>query len=139
MPSFWYDANCLSTCGCEAYAKPVSFCASLWLNVLSCLYICNQIQTLVINYLVIAMVRTQIQLTEGQADFLKEMAQAQNVSVAELIRRSIDAYARLINDLTPAEKRQNALSIVGKYSAGLTDLSTNHDQYLVESYGDFDQ
>jgi hypothetical protein len=32
------------------------------------------------------------------------------------------------------EARQNALSIVGKYSSGIKDVSAHHDKYLNESY-----
>jgi metal-responsive CopG/Arc/MetJ family transcriptional regulator len=85
------------------------------------------------------MIRTQIQLTEEQSQTLKEMAQERGVSMAELIRQSIDNFIRARNQLTLEEKRRRALSIVGIASSGVTDLGVNHDDYLAEAYGDFGQ
>ncbi|GAB4411344.1 MAG: hypothetical protein Fur0044_05310 [Anaerolineae bacterium] len=83
------------------------------------------------------MIRTQIQLTEEQSQTLKEMAQERGVSMAELIRQSIENFIRARNQLTREEKRRKALAIMGQFSSGVSDLSTNHDQYLAEAYGDF--
>ncbi|MCK6627221.1 MAG: ribbon-helix-helix domain-containing protein [Anaerolineae bacterium] len=83
------------------------------------------------------MIRTQIQLTEEQSRTLKEMAQERGVSMAELIRQSIENFIRARNQLTREEKRRKALAIMGQFSSGVSDLSTNHDQYLAEAYGDF--
>lgn len=80
------------------------------------------------------MVRTQIQLTEEQSRILKTMALEQQISVAELIRRSIDNYIQSINQPSLNERRQRALSVVGKFSSEETDLSVNHDLYLAEIY-----
>ncbi|MGI5837935.1 MAG: ribbon-helix-helix protein, CopG family [Chloroflexota bacterium] len=77
------------------------------------------------------MVRTQIQLTEEQSQTLRELAAREGISVAELIRRSVD---RLIEELEQDEKWRRALSIVGRFDAGPEDVSENHDNYLVESY-----
>ncbi|MBK8430032.1 MAG: CopG family transcriptional regulator [Chloroflexi bacterium] len=38
------------------------------------------------------MVRTQIQLTEKQSIILKQLAEKEEVSVAEIIRRSVNFY-----------------------------------------------
>lgn len=85
------------------------------------------------------MIRTQIQLTEEQSQTLKELAQEQGVSLAELIRQSIDNFIRARNQPTSDEKRRRALSIIGIASSGVTDLATNHDYYLAEAYGDSDK
>lgn len=82
------------------------------------------------------MYRTQIQLREDQSKKLKEMAAEYNVSVAELIRQSIDLLIESDHELTQAEKRKRATVIVGIAESGVTDLSTNHDDYLVEIYGE---
>jgi hypothetical protein len=84
-------------------------------------------------------IRTQIQLTEEQSETLKAMAREKGMSVAELIRRSIDSFIRSTGQLTLDEKRQRALSIVGQFQAEVTDLSAEHDRYLAEAYGDFGQ
>ena len=83
------------------------------------------------------MVRTQIQLTEEQVQILKALALERGVSMAELIRQSVDSFIRSRNQPTLDEKRQKALAIIGQFSSGVPDLSTNHDHYLAEAYGDF--
>jgi hypothetical protein len=85
------------------------------------------------------MIRTQIQLTEEQSRALKMMALEQDVSVAQLIRRSIDRYLRSANQPTLDERRRRALDIIGIAASGETDLATNHDRYLAEAYGDFSE
>ncbi|MCB0193016.1 MAG: CopG family transcriptional regulator [Anaerolineae bacterium] len=83
------------------------------------------------------MVRTQIQLTEEQSLILKAIAREKEVSVAEIIRQSIDSYIRSVNQVTLAERRERALAAVGKFISDETDLSNNHDLYLSEAYEDF--
>lgn len=83
------------------------------------------------------MIRTQIQITEEQAQALKEIARERGISMAELIRQSIDGFIRARNQPTLEERRRRALSIVGIASSGVSDLATEHDRYLAEAYGDF--
>ncbi len=82
------------------------------------------------------MVRTQIQITEQQARFLRQQAHADHVSLAEVIRRYIDRgladeHARR-DDL--AAKYARAERFIGRYRPlhGETDLAENHDKYLNE-------
>jgi hypothetical protein len=81
------------------------------------------------------MIRTQIQVTEKQMKSLKTMALEQGVSVAELIRRSIDSFIQSPKVLSDEERIQRALSVIGKFHSGLSDVSVNHDKYLDEIYG----
>lgn len=78
------------------------------------------------------MVRTQVQLTEEQALKLKRIAAREQKSVAELVRQAIDQWLVLAEPLSVEERRQRALSIVGKHHAGVSDLGRNHDKYLNE-------
>jgi 16S rRNA U516 pseudouridylate synthase RsuA-like enzyme len=80
------------------------------------------------------MVRTQIQLTEGQIKTLKRLASEQQRSVAELIRQSIDQYLAAIGELPLDQQYERAMAVVGKYRSGDADLGRNHDQYLAEAY-----
>lgn len=82
------------------------------------------------------MVRTQIQLTEHQFHTLKALAHEQEVSMAELIRRSVDSFLQSFKEPTLDEKQRKALSIIGMCS-GPTDMSINHDKYLDEVYGEY--
>lgn len=82
------------------------------------------------------MVRTQIQITEEQARLLKAMAAEESVSIAELIRRSIDGYVRGQKQASPAERRRQALAVAGKYASDPNDISLTHDDYLADIYGE---
>jgi len=79
--------------------------------------------------------RTQVQLTEQQHRRLREVAQRQGVSIAELVRRGVD----LLLESEPQDRQaayQRASELLGalKDPSGTTDLSTNHDDYLDEAY-----
>ena len=80
------------------------------------------------------MIRTQIQLTEEQARALKALAAARRVSVAELIRQSVDDLLRKTAGADVAERRRRAIAAAGRFRSGQTDISTHHDDYLAEAY-----
>ena len=78
----------------------------------------------------VTLIRTQIQLTERQAADLKAYAAQAGLSIAEVIRRSIDRtlQAEWVSD---EERKRRALSIIGKFS-GPPELGAEHDRYLTE-------
>ncbi len=80
------------------------------------------------------MIRTQIQITEGQARTLKRLARQQQCSVAELIRQSVDLYLAKKGELPLDQQYERAMALVGKYHSGDADLGRNHDKYLAEAY-----
>ena len=80
------------------------------------------------------MIRTQIQITSEQAQQLKRIAAREGISVAELIRRSIDILLRANPHQNNEEIRKRALSVVGKLE-GPTDMSSNHDGYFEKAIG----
>ncbi len=79
------------------------------------------------------MVRTQIQLTEKQTEALKNAAAQRGVSMAELIRQSVDRLLEGVADLSPVELRTRAASVSGRFRSGRKDVSTRHDQYLSDA------
>ena len=79
------------------------------------------------------MVRTQVQLTTEQAEAVKRLADERGLSMAEVIRQSVDAYVRLGPRPTREELRKRALSIIG-IAHGPSDLSERHDDYLEEAF-----
>jgi hypothetical protein len=81
------------------------------------------------------MVRTQIQITDEQASALKDISADEGVSMAALIRRSIDQYVHRRFSVQTDLRWQRALAMVGKYASNRSDVSVMHDQYLAESYG----
>lgn len=82
------------------------------------------------------MVRTQIQLTEEQSESLRRLAEIDNVSLAEVIRRSVDSYIEARRDVSKEERKRRLLSVVGIGQSGVSDLAVNHDKYLAEIYAE---
>lgn len=80
------------------------------------------------------MVRTQIQLTERQAKMLKSLAKVKKVSMAELIRQSVDLLLRNSSLLDIEERKKKAIQAIGKFKSGTRDVSEKHDKYLDEAY-----
>lgn len=78
------------------------------------------------------MARIQIQLTEAQAAKLRRRAAREKVSVAELIRRSIDQTLSAPQPATPDRRRQKALAIIGAFASGQPNLARRHDDALAE-------
>lgn len=80
------------------------------------------------------MLRTQIQLTEDQARRLRRLASREGVSMAEMVRQSID---RLLNDEArhPAARYRRAAALIGAFPDrdGAKDLSRHHDEYIGQS------
>ncbi|MBI4843671.1 MAG: ribbon-helix-helix protein, CopG family [Nitrospirae bacterium] len=81
------------------------------------------------------MVRTQIQLTEEQAKGLKKIAASRHLSVAELIRRSVDVILKTSTIVDSDERYKRAMGTAGRFSSGKKDISGKHDKYLGEAFG----
>lgn len=81
------------------------------------------------------MLRTQIQFTSEQARRLRALARRQGVSVAELVRQSVD---RVLLDTSrqPAAQYERAARLVGAFPdrVAARDLSRRHDQHLRAAY-----
>jgi hypothetical protein len=80
------------------------------------------------------MVRTQVQFTTAQVKRLRATARAQEVSVAEVVRRCVDSSLR-----QPLPKRAylyaRAAGLVGAFRVGdKASLSTRHDEHLVDAF-----
>jgi hypothetical protein len=79
------------------------------------------------------MIRTQVQLTEEQAQALKKLSAQTGLSTAELIRRALTPFLR--DGLNGAEeRRRRAMSIAGIGHSGLRDIGVEHDRYLAEDF-----
>ena len=77
------------------------------------------------------MVRKIIQLTDAQAEGLKERAKKEGVSVAELVRRGVDDL--LTRPFITDEMRERAMKAVGFAHFGVPDLAERHDEYWAEA------
>lgn len=81
------------------------------------------------------MIRTQISLTEEQADRLRRTAALRGVSMAELIRQAVDRVIPPDSD-ERSWRIERALALAGKYDSGRSDVSERHDDYLAEAFAD---
>lgn len=77
--------------------------------------------------------RTQIQLTEEQHKQLRDLSKETGEPIASLIRKSVDQF---LMTRTPDRKYfyRQAGAVIGKYEAGIPDVSVNHDKYLEEAF-----
>ena len=80
------------------------------------------------------MIRIQVRLREEQIQTLRRLASARRVSIAELIRQAVDMLIRSSASIDEEERRQRAIAMVGQFRSGLSDVSSEHDRYLVEAY-----
>lgn len=82
------------------------------------------------------MVRLQVQLEANQHRQVRRRAKRLGISVAEVIRRCVDA--QLAHDETdaPAERARRALAVAGKYAdpRGPARTAAEHDAALAESF-----
>ncbi len=81
------------------------------------------------------MVRTQIQLRESQAAFVKEVAAEENISMSEVIRNAIELLRESRQQPSRRELMLRSLEVIGKYSDSADDVSIRHDDYLNEAFG----
>ncbi len=82
------------------------------------------------------MVCTQIQLTEEQSRRLKILAVRSGISVAELIRRSVEKLLNASTGLYEEQQKRKAVEAAGRFHSGLKDISLDHDKYLTEAYSE---
>ncbi len=80
------------------------------------------------------MVRTQIQLTEEQYKKLKSVAGRKGLSVAEIIRRSVDTALASESLPDAAEMKARARAVFGAFHDSKSDVSENHDSYLPRAF-----
>jgi len=80
------------------------------------------------------MVRTQIQLTEGQIQALRELSTSTGRSIADLVRQGVDSYLNTQPAPRPAPQMERALRVAGRFSSGASDVSAHHDRYLAQAF-----
>lgn len=77
------------------------------------------------------MIRTQVSLSEEQAERLRAQAAARGVSQAALLRQALDAY---LDDSLLSRKLQRARAPVGAYRSGFRSTAERHDAALDEAF-----
>jgi len=78
------------------------------------------------------MIRTQIQLTDEQAEQLKRLAAERGTSMAEVIRQALEDHVWRSESARRA-RSERAASVIGRYRSGRSDISAHHDD---EAWGD---
>ena len=79
------------------------------------------------------MIRRQVQLREDQWQALRRLAARQGVSVSELLRRSVDAWLRSQQALAVVDRRQRALTTIGRFRSAYRDVAERHDAHFAAS------
>lgn len=81
------------------------------------------------------MVRTQIQLTDAQAEALKALAASEGRSMAELVRDGVDHLLRSRGAVDRQVVKARSLAAVGRFSSSVRNLGTAHDDHLADAFG----
>jgi len=80
------------------------------------------------------MVRQVVQLTESQAQRLRDRARHEGVPISELVRQGVEVV--LNQTETDAEMRRRAIAVAGYiHDPEAPNLSEHHDDYLVQVWG----
>jgi hypothetical protein len=66
-------------------------------------------------------------------DALRRQASERRVTIAELIRQGVDMLLQSAGGVDDAERRRRAIAAAGRFHSDVTDVSSNHDRYLVEA------
>ena len=80
------------------------------------------------------MKRTQIQLTDSQYNLVKEISKKKEVSMAEVIRESVEIFGSALLLNSKEDKYEKAITSIGRFKPSNKDLSINHDKYLNKDY-----
>ena len=80
-----------------------------------------------------AVVRTQIQLTQEQAAQLKRLAASSGRSMADLVREGVERLLRDQTGLTRQEKMRRAANVFGSFRSGARDLASHHDDHFADA------
>ena len=80
------------------------------------------------------MLRIQARLRSDQAEAVRRLAAGRGVPMAEIVRRSVDAFIADTEGRTEDDLRRRALSAVGSLSGGPRDLAGRHDEYAAEAF-----
>jgi hypothetical protein len=75
------------------------------------------------------MPRLLVHLTEDQRRRLRRAAEAEDTSMAEVVRRAVELYLRLTPD-----RFERALRAAGRFAGDAPDVSVEHDRYLEDAY-----
>jgi Arc/MetJ family transcription regulator len=81
------------------------------------------------------MVRTQIQLTDAQAQALKALGLTEGKSMAELIRDGVDNLLRSRGTIDREAVKARSMAALGRFKSGVSDLGSSHDDHVSDAFG----
>jgi predicted transcriptional regulator len=79
------------------------------------------------------LVRTQIQLTDEQAERLRRLAAERNRSIADLVREGVDQVLERETTGSQSDRMRRAARLFGRFSSGTADLSHRHDHHFADA------
>ena len=80
------------------------------------------------------MVRQVVQLTEAQAERLREKSRNEGISISELVRQGVEVI--LDRTESDSEMRRKAIQAAGYiHDDEAPNLSERHDEYMAEVWG----
>ena len=80
-----------------------------------------------------AVIRTQIQLTEEQAEQLRRLAAQKQRSMADLIREALDDLLVRQDSGARQDRMRRATRAFGQFRSGTGDLSRRHDAHFADA------
>jgi len=80
------------------------------------------------------MVRTQIQLTEEQAEALRRLAAETDRSMADLVRTAVDAWLSEQPRLPRVARNHRVLAALGRFRSDRDDVAEQHDAFLDDAF-----
>lgn len=80
------------------------------------------------------MVKLSIRIREDQRERLRRLSARRRRPISELMRDCLDQFLGA-ETRELSEARTRALNAAGRFSSGRQDISSRHDDYLVEAFG----
>lgn len=80
------------------------------------------------------MIRMQVQFTEEQVRALRDRARAEDRSISDLVRQSVDGL--VTQQVRPGRDAlaRRAREVRGRFRSGVPDLAEEHDRHLAEAF-----
>ena len=79
------------------------------------------------------MVRTQIQLPEELVRRIRDVADDQHTSMAEVVRRAVSYFFEMSPQIDRKARYERAAAAAGAFSSGHSDLARCHDRHFAEA------
>ncbi len=80
------------------------------------------------------MVRTQIQLTDEQAQGLKALAATEGRSMADLVRDGVETLLRARGTVDREAVKARSIAALGRFKSNTRSLGTKHDEHLAGAF-----